>query len=128
MTMPDPNWRANILARYEQQHQRHNNAKTRFGRSLQPLQVTTTLDFLGPVDEACRVLDVNRFTFIRRAVAVVAANVVGIPVRVLLAESPAPGRYGEQRVRASTAGARDTGEGIEKWCPHPGCDGAHLRT
>ena len=119
-------WKANVLAKYRRQRARNGRSDTPFGRSLRPLQFTATLEYVRLVDRAARAYGVNRSTFYRRAAAVVAAGVLGIDVRAILIESPRPAGYGEHRLRVDVAGARDTGEGIEAWCPHPGCDGAHL--
>ena len=119
-------WKTKVLSRYREQRARNGRSETPFGRSLRPLQFTATMEYLRIVDRAAQRVGVNRSTFYRRSAAVVAAAILGIDVRAILIESPRPSGYGEHRLRVDVAGARDTGEGIEKWCPHPGCDGHHL--
>ena len=123
----DPNWRNNVKEALRERRKKNGRPNTVFGRELRPLQLTATLKFVRYVDEAAAALGVNRSTFVRRAAAVVAAKVIDVDVATILHESPAPSGFGEQRMRTDRAGMRDTGDGIEAWCAHPGCDGSHFR-
>lgn len=123
-TVSDDSWKARVLAKYRQQRSNHPRGKTKFGSAHRPLQLQATIEFVQLCDKAAQKMDVNRSTFYRRAVAVVAAAILDIDPRVLLWETPAPGPYGVFRVGTNT---RDLGVGIEEWCPHPGCNGEHLR-
>jgi hypothetical protein len=124
----DPNWKANIMAGIAEQRKRNRRTGTVFGTELRPLQLTATIKFVRYADEAARTLNVNRSTFMRRAIAVAASKITGTDVFTILYESPAASGYGDQRMRVKTGGARDTGEGIGAWCPHPGCDGSHFES
>lgn len=112
---PERPWQEVILERY----------RARKPGSLGPLQVKVAVDYLTILNQACRVAGVERNTFIRRAVAVHAAAVLGVNPRSLLQHCPPPRQWGQSAKRAGLDEV-DTGEGLEKWCPHPGCDGAHL--
>jgi hypothetical protein len=119
-------WRAEVVRHYEERHAASGRAKTVFGRTLRPLQLTATLAYVAFIDRAAQGRNVNRSTYIRRALAVAAGADLGVPVKVILWESPKPGGFRNDKMRTKDGGERDTGEGIEDWCPHPGCDGAHL--
>lgn len=124
--MPDPNWKQNVREALRERRRVNGRTNTVFGRELRPLQLTAALKFVQIIDAAAQARGVNRSTFIRRSAALVAAHTLGIDVRDILWHSPAPDGYRAQRLRVDTGGARDTGEGIEQWCPHPGCEGDHL--
>lgn len=100
---------------------------TPFGAALKPLQFSATLKFMAYVHAAAEKMDANRSTYIRRALAVHAANVLGVSVLDVLYESPVNRVAHElHNPGIQQQGLRDLGEGIEAWCPHPGCDGSHL--
>lgn len=123
-TTTDDAWKGRILAKYRAKRRAIGRGdNTAFGKAHRPLQLQTTVEFVSLCDEAARRMNVNRSTFYRRAIAVVASRILDIDPRVLLWETPAPGPYGVNVMRTS---ARDEGAGIEAWCPHPGCDGEHL--
>lgn len=122
-------WRSSLLAAREK---RKENASKRsaanhpgaFRTALAPLHFHSSISFIALVDRAAKRRDVNRSTFVRRAVSLLVAYDLGMPIHQVLYETPCPGRWG--RIQNSP-GERDLGEDIEMWCPHPGCDGAHLR-
>lgn len=91
--------------------------------NLGPLQVKVALPFLRLMDEAAERVGANRSTFIRRAIAVQIASVLGRDVNGILRFCPEPKPWG---FSAFPGKAMDDGTGIEAWCPHPGCDGSHL--
>lgn len=114
MTRPrEGDWRVELMERYK-----------RVGHPrLGPLQVKVSLPFLRRLDAAAKSVGVNRSTFIRRAVAVQVATVLGVDVRTILVHSPSPKPWGFDRFPGSDI---DDGTGITTWCTHPGCDGSHL--
>lgn len=118
-------WQENILAKH-----RETVAAKRiggpFGRDLRPLQFYATVEFVRFLDAAAKAKGVNRSSFVRRALAVAAAGVLGTDVRRILFESPCVKTASVEKAIGSTAGVRDDGSGIESWCPHPGCSGEHL--
>lgn len=116
-------WQESILTRLDQT--KGNRSTTPWGRDLRPLQMSASRDFIRYIDEAAKKAGVNRFTFIRRATAVAVAHLTGDSVLRLLTYSPRALPFGHQGKRTP---GHDTGEGIELFCPHPGCDGQHLRT
>jgi len=95
-----------------------------FRRHLSPLSFAVSSEFMRLLDGAAVARDVNRASFARRAIALQVAHVLGMPIHQVLYETPCPGRWG--RIQ-NAPGERDLGEGIENWCPHPGCTGDHLR-
>jgi hypothetical protein len=115
LTLPrERDWREVVMERY----QRKGNPR------LGPLQVKVSLPFLGLMDEAAQRLNVNRSTLIRRAVAVQIAAVLGRDIAGVLRYCPNPKPWG---FNGWPGEEMDDGTGIEHFCPHPGCDGSHLR-
>lgn len=125
----DPNWRQNLAKAIEERRLgQHNKGPAKhpgaFNRIGHILNLTCDWDFVALMDAAAKVTGYNRSTFMRRAIAIQVAHVLKMPVHQVLWHSPAPGPYGG---RQFYAGKRDHGEDIENWCPHPGCEGEHLR-
>lgn len=123
-------WQSNVLGQIAVTRKRGNrreSTKSPFGPAMKPLQFAATTGFMVFVNGAAEKVGVNRSTYIRRALAVHTAHVLGIPVRLILMESPEVRAFGAQTSPQRQAlGLHDNGEGIEDWCPHPGCDGTHL--
>lgn len=94
-----------------------------FNGSLNRLHLHLDTVFIALLDRAARKRNVNRSSYMRRALAVLISHDLGIPVEQVLHHSPAQGRYGGVQDRR---GQRDHAEGIEQWCPHPGCAGKHF--
>lgn len=97
-----------------------------FDTALIRAHITFSPEYLRLLDLACQKRNVNRSTYIRRAVAVLLSADLDLPVPDILWHSPTPGPYGglasfDQR------GKRDNAVGMADWCGHPGCDGSHLR-
>lgn len=92
---------------------------------LGPLQVQVALPFLSLMDEAAKRIGVNRATFIRRALAVQIAAILGRDIHSVLRYSPSAKPWGVNH--GSNKDTTDDGDGIEWFCPHPGCRGSHLR-
>lgn len=121
-------WKAKVLENMARSRAEQGKRGSRWGQHRNPVQLAASLEFLALIDEAARALNLNRAAFIRRAAAVVAAKVVDQPVSIFLAETPfayPPGSVGQ--MGGGRAPKHDTGEGIEAFCPHPGCHGEHLR-
>lgn len=97
--------------------------ESEFKGSLSPTRVHLDLAFVGLIDRAARTRDVNRSSYMRRAIAMMIAHDLGMDIRDVLWHSPAIGRHGKHQ---TNRGKRDRGEGIESWCAHPGCEGKHL--
>lgn len=95
-----------------------------FRHSLTPLHFATSSEFMVLIDQAARRRNVNRSSYVRRAVAMLIARDLVLPVHRVLWETPCIGEWGKIQ---NAPGERDAGEGIENWCPHPGCRGEHLR-
>ena len=121
-------WQDKVLADVRAAGTAHKRTGTVFGRDLKPLQFACTLQFLHYVMAAAEAMAANRSTYVRRVLAVHAAHVLGVPVRTILWESPDPKVWGYHPVAPQLrTKERDDGEGIEGWCPHPGCTGEHLK-
>jgi hypothetical protein len=97
--------------------------ESEFKDTLQRTHLHMDLAFIRLIDRAAKKRDVNRSTYMRRAIAIQLAHDLGLNVYKVLWHSPAPGRHG--RVQTDR-GQRDRGDDIENWCPHPCCDGKHL--
>lgn len=119
-------WKQVVLERYVEARRRNGFSAGRFRRDLHPLQFSCTKEYAAFLSAAAQQLDVNRSTFVRRALAVAMASVLGIDVRDILYHSPCPRPFGPIRKVGEGSGQHDTGEGIGAWCPHPGCSGEHL--
>lgn len=120
-------WQEDIVAKVAAKPRRHESKTTPFGPALKPLQFAATVPFMVFINAAAKVMGVNRSTYVRRVLSVHASQVLGVPVRTILYETPKPLDDAVQRLpKDQRRGLRDLGEGIEQWCPHPGCDGDHL--
>lgn len=97
--------------------------ESEFNGTLNRLHLHLDIVFIRLLDRAARKRDVNRSSYIRRALAVMIAHDLRLPIREVLYHSPAIGRYGQVQ---TNRGKRDRAQDIEDWCPHPGCDGKHL--
>jgi hypothetical protein len=120
-------WREVVMARYVDARKRNGFSSGRFRRDLHPLQFSCTKEYAAFLQAAAQQVNVNRSTFVRRALAVGMASVLKVDVRDILYHSPKPRPFGPIRQVGLGAGEHDMGDGIESWCPHPGCDGEHLR-
>ena len=94
---------------------------------MNPLQFSCTRKFVAYLSAAALSREINRSTYARRVLAVAIAHDLGIDVREVLWHTPVPRPPGPQKIVGEKSGERDLGEGIEHWCPHPGCDGSHLQ-
>lgn len=125
--MNDPNWRRNIAEAMAVRRKTGKRGRKldegAFKRNLSPLRFHADVDFIQMFDAAARTLNVNRSTYVRRAIAVQVSRHLGIPVSLVLWHSPCSGEYGKGQ---DYPGERDLGEGIQNFCPHPGCDGRHF--
>jgi hypothetical protein len=121
-------WQDRVITQVRATHTRQKQSvRTPFGPDNRPLQFACTRQFMVYVVAAAEAMGVNRSTYVRRVIAVHAAHVLGIDVRTILFESPKARAFGAGPMRRDlTMGARDDGDGIEGWCPHPGCEGDHL--
>ncbi len=112
----DREWAKNITEILKQKR-RHK------GDYLGPLQLRVSLPWLKIADMAADRRGLNRTSYVRRALSVHMAGDLGLPVHPILALlTPPRGRNDSTRKEKTF----DDGTGIEDWCPHPGCDGAHL--
>lgn len=93
------------------------------GRGVR-MHIEVHVALLQWIEQACQRLNVNRSTFIRRSIAVQVASVLGIPIAEVIHNLQSPSIY--HGPVQKDRGGRDDGEGIEAFCPHPGCSGQHL--
>lgn len=123
------NWYDKVAENLAARHVKHTN----YGPQINPnsfrqhmvvLQFKSTGKWVEMLSRAARQRNVNRSAYSRRAVSILVAHDLGIPLQEVLQETPMLGTYG---VVQNKPAARDDGKGIENWCPHPGCDGEHLR-
>lgn len=102
-----------------------NNRGTRNGHGLTMATVSfrASTQFDRLIRTAAMSRGLTKASYIRRALAVaVAADLKRSVVSVLIL-GPRPTKPGEH---SSMRVDLDDGEGISQWCPHPGCNGAHL--
>lgn len=121
-------WQENLAEQMRSTRLRQRvSTTTPFGPHKRPMQIDCTLEFWNYIVAAAEKAGVRRSTFVRRAAAVQAAYILGIDVRMILFEAPSAKKWDNHYVPGEqAAGLRDLGEGIEAWCPHPGCSGDHL--
>lgn len=119
----NPNWQEDLLAKVRQ----NRNGKRGVQAEDIRLQVHVYRKFNARVQDAADALGMTQSGFVRRAVAVITAHVTGTPLADLLAESPVPWASYRNQLMPRGSTYRDDGKGIENLCPHPGCDGDHLR-
>lgn len=97
--------------------------ESEFKSTLNRTHLHLDLAFIRLLDRACQKRDVNRSSYMRRAIAVQIAHDLGMSIQSVLWHSPSVGRYRSHQINK---GKRDRAEGIEQWCPHPGCGGKHF--
>lgn len=115
MTLPrERDWKEVLMERYK----RVGNPR------LGPLQIEVALPFLNLMDAAAQRMNVNRSTFIRRALAVQIAHVLQRDIGGILRYCPSAKPWA---FKGFPGREMDDSAGIEMWCPHPGCNGSHLR-
>lgn len=119
-------WQERLLENYRTARQKRGFSSGLFRKDQRPLQFTCTLEFVAFTRRAAKAMGVNHSSFVRRALAVAAAAVLGEDVRDILYHSPSVKPWEPTGEFSAGAGQRDDGTGIEQWCPHPHCDGHHL--
>lgn len=97
--------------------------ESEFTGTLNRTHLHMDMAFVHLIDLAAKKRDVNRSSYMRRAIALLLAHDLGLPIKDVLWRSPAIGRYGKHQ---TNKGKRDRAEDIRGWCPHPGCTGKHL--
>lgn len=129
----NPHWRedliASIMERRRKAQPKANPDSPAIGAML---RVVGRPEWVDLMHKAAAVQGYSLSTYARRVLSISAALDLDMDVHDLLALCPEPtapkyavGNQGRRTLYR--AGSVDTGEGIEKWCPHPGCDGEHLR-
>lgn len=88
------------------------------------IQIRASHELIAALSGAARSRNVSRSTYIRRHLAVAIAADTGADPRALLATLPKPVPFGSSG--GSRGKSADDGVGLDDWCTHPGCDGAHL--
>lgn len=118
-------WQANLMTMVTDRQKGHR----RNGQTTIAVRVWT--QFIRYLDAAALTRSVTRSTYIRRHLVVAMAHDLSLDPRVIAHASISPdamfnGEHPRQNGRDYLP-TRDDGAGIEDWCPHPGCDGSHLR-
>lgn len=121
-------WQDNVLDAMAQRHQRRGSRGPQphpeaFRLALMPLHFHADHAFVALIDSAAAQRDINRSSYVRRAIAAMVAHDLDLPIRDVLHHCPAPGPYRRMQYQR---GQRDDGTGITLWCSHPHCDGSHL--
>lgn len=125
--MTEP-WAENVLGKMH--HKRHEKKKTgrkprpnSFARDNHRIHVIVGRSFDLQLRQAAKKRGVSMSAYARRAIAQLIARDLELSVKEVLSRAPAPRPMNSA---AFYGGEVDNGEGIEDWCPHPGCDGSHL--
>lgn len=87
------------------------------------IQLRLTTPFVKAVHGAAQRRDMAVTNWVRRVMAVALAA-EGFDPHALLDEVPAPVKFGTHG--GYRANGSDGEADLRTWCPHPGCDGAHL--
>lgn len=123
-TKPERPWQDVLL----EKHAERERKKGRVTSGVLPrMQFNAMPAFTRAVDAAARTRNYDRSTYIRRVLALHVARDLGFPLKVLLAACPVPKIPRVTGYAMENSNGHDEGEGIDKLCPHPGCDGQHLR-
>lgn len=129
----NPNWRKDVMAKIAANRE---SILEKRGIKNPSEALTTTRtqitfvckrEWLDIIHEAALSRGIATSSYARRLLSIAAAKDLGINLRDLLALTPelTPTQWSPGGgLRKS--GTRDNGEGIEDWCPHPGCDGSHF--
>lgn len=107
--------------------ERERTVSKRSGGMLPRFQFSATPIFMKAVDAAARRLGYDRSSYIRRVLALHVAHTLGYSLPALLHCCPEAKPPKTPGVMFKTAPTPDDGTGIDMMCPHPGCDGEHLR-
>lgn len=112
----------------------HTDSRSRSHRGQTSYVLRARPQFYALVDAAATIRGVSRSVYLRRTSAVTLAHDLGIDVTDAL-RFTAHWRNAHQDKTAAPRDDRglllattDDAYGIADWCPHPGCDGAHLLT
>lgn len=120
----NPNWREDIVRRVMDKRQ-----KSLRGRSpTRILRTNADPEWVDLAHRAAAMHGISLSSYVRRIVSVQMAVDLEANVYDILGMCPpvAIAKYLGYPNRNVVRGQRDDGEGIEKWCPHPECDGEHL--
>lgn len=93
------------------------------GQYRTSLNLTDTMGAL--LRQVCIRRGINRTGYVRRVLAVHIAAELDMDVADVLRDTPLPVGYGERRFWHREK--REDLAGIQTYCPHPGCDGTHIR-
>lgn len=127
----NPNWREDLVASIEAKRKTSGNPRANPDSPAMSgvLRIVSRYAWADLVHEAAARHGISMSSYARRALSVHVAADMDLLVRDVLALCPSltPPKYAQRATGMRRGGTVDDGEGIEKWCPHPGCDGAHLR-
>lgn len=126
MTKPrERPWQDVLMENYIE---RERTVSRRSSGTVPRFQFNATTVFMKAVDAAARRLGYDRSSYIRRVLAIHVAHTLGYSLNALLHACPEAKPPPVPGVYFKNTGKPDTGEGIDLMCPHPGCDGEHLRS
>jgi hypothetical protein len=118
-------WQAEIMSRVAKQSYGHREQEHMMLRARGP--------WFAMIEKAAQDREVSRTVYVRRMTSLGLAHDLAQPIAQVLAQTAHWGRamYTMDRAirddRGKLITSADDAAGITNWCPHPGCDGAHLR-
>lgn len=124
----NPNWAADLLASIEAKRKASTKLAKSPNRTTGLLRVVSRHEWIDKVHRAAALHGISASSYVRRALSLHLAVDLDEDVRDILWLCPElnPPKYA-QIGSVRKGNTHDDGAGIERWCPHPGCDGAHLR-
>lgn len=118
-SLTDPNWRERLVDAVGN----NRNTRNSHGLTMATMSFRASTEFGRLISRAAKSRGVTRASYIRRVIGVALAADLQMPIVEVVGLGPRltePGKHSSMKVDL------DTGEGVELWCPHPGCRGQHF--
>lgn len=117
-------WQTELLRRVAERPRDRSRVSRRYGAVL-----NLGAALWAALDAACEQVDLNRSAYVRNALAVQIAHHRNLKAADLMATTPMSTGWERYAWRASGVDnwPKDDGGHLHLFCPHPGCDGAHLK-
>ena len=124
----NPNWREDAVEAIIAKQKNSQRIKEAPGRIQGMFRIVCRDAWRDLIHEAAARHGISASSYARRALSLHLAADLDLNLREILWLCPElnPPKY-NQVGNMRKGNSHDDGEGIEKWCPHPGCDGTHLR-
>ena len=103
-------WQNRVLEQVKERYRHH--VRFQHGRRLVSNTIDLSPEFLAHLHEACRRRDINRASYMRRALACQVAADLDLDWRTLVTDNPRPGPWGS---RPNNPRRYDDGKGFGDW-------------